>query len=34
MDFAKIVPDLVAKCQALERRLAALEGVGQTDRRG
>jgi hypothetical protein len=28
MDFAKIVPDLVAKCQALERRLAALEGVG------
>jgi hypothetical protein len=28
MDFAKIVPDLVAMCQALERRLAALEGVG------
>ena len=27
LDYSKIVPDLIAKCQALERRLAALEGV-------
>ena len=27
VDYAKFIPDLIAKCQALERRLAALEGV-------
>jgi hypothetical protein len=26
LDYSKLIPDLIAKCQALERRLAALEG--------
>jgi hypothetical protein len=27
LDYSNLIADLVAKCQTLERRLAALEGV-------